>query len=137
VSRAVGSTRLSTLLFGLFGVLGLVLAAIGIYGVMTYTVQQRRHEIGIRIALGASPRDVLRTVVRRGAVLSLTGIGIGLGVALAVSGLMRKLLFGVPPRDAATFIVIAAVLAGVGILAAYIPGKRATRVDPVSVLRGD
>lgn len=137
VSRAVGTTRLSTVLFGLFGLLGLVLATIGIYGVMTYTVQQRRHEIGIRVALGASPRDVLRLVVWRGALLSLAGIAIGLVGALAASGLMRKLLFGVPPHDAATFVAIAALLAGVAVLAACVPGLRATRVDPVTVLRGE
>jgi len=137
VSRAVGTSRLSTVLFGLFGVLGLLLAAIGIYGVMTYTVQQRRHEIGIRVALGASPRDVLRLVVWRGALLSLTGIAIGLVGALAATGLMRRLLFGVPPHDALTFVVIAALLAAVGVLAACVPGLRATRVDPVTVLRGE
>lgn len=137
VARAVGSTRLSTALFGLFGILGLMLAAIGIYGVMTYTVQQRRHEIGIRVALGARPSDVLGLIVRRGAVLSLTGIVVGLAGALIASGLMRKLLFGVPPHDAPTFVVIAVLLAGVGVLAAYVPGVRATRVDPVTVLRGE
>lgn len=137
VSRATGSMRLSTTLFGLFGGLGLVLAAIGIYGLMTYTVQQRRHEIGIRIALGASPRDVVRMIVRRGTMLSLTGIVIGLIAALAASGLMRKLLFGVPPHDATTFGAIAVVLAAVGILAAWVPGVRATRVDPVTALRGE
>jgi putative ABC transport system permease protein len=137
VSRSVGTARLSTVLFGLFGTLGLVLAAIGIYGVMTYTVQQRRHEIGIRVALGASPRAVLQLVVWRGALLSFTGIGIGLLGAFAMSGLMRRLLFGVPPRDVPTFVVIAAALAAVGVLAAYVPGLRATRVDPVTVLRGE
>jgi len=137
VSRAMGTTRLSTVLFGLFGILGLVLAAIGIYGVMTYTVQQRRQEIGIRVALGASPRDVLRLVVWRGALLSLTGIAFGLVGALVASGLMRNLLFGVPPHDAPTFLAIAVVLACVGVLAAYVPGLKATRVDPVAVLRGE
>jgi putative ABC transport system permease protein len=137
VSRAVGTSRLSTVLFGLFGILGLVLAAIGIYGVMTYTVQQRRHEIGIRVALGASPRDVLGLVVRRGALLSLAGIAIGLVGALAASSLMRRLLFGVPPHDAPTFVIIAALLAGVGVVAALVPGLRATHVDPVTVLRGE
>jgi predicted permease len=136
VSRAVGTTRLSTVLFGLFGILGLVLAAIGIYGVMTYTVQQRRHEIGIRVALGASPNDVLRLVVWRGAMLSLTGIGVGLLGAVAAAGLMRKLLFGVPPHDVPTYVAIAAALAVVGVVAAYVPGLRATRIDPVAVLRG-
>ena len=136
-SRAVGTTRLSTVLFGLFGVLGLVLAAIGIYGVMTYTVQQRRHEMGIRLALGASPSAVLLLVVWRGAMLSFTGIAIGLVGAMLASGLMRTLLFGVPPRDTLTFVSIAAVLAGVGILAACVPGLRASRVDPATVLRGE
>src|SRR5439155_23479550 len=111
VSRAVGSTRLSATLFGLFGGLGLVLAAIGIYGVMSYTVQQRRHEIGVRLALGAGPRDVLAMVVRRGAALSIVGIAIGMVLALAGAGLMQKLLFGVPPHDRITFVAIAAILA--------------------------
>jgi putative ABC transport system permease protein len=136
-SRAVGTARLSAVLFGMFGVLGLLLAAIGIYGVMSYTVQQRRHEIGVRVALGASSGDVLRLVVGRGASLSLTGIAIGVAGALAASGLMQKLLFGVPPRDLPTFAIIAAVLASVGVLAACLPGLRATRVDPVTVLRGE
>ena len=137
VSRALGTSRLATTLFGLFGGLGLLLAAIGIYGVMTYTVQQRRHEIGVRLALGASPTSVLAMVVRRGAVLSLAGILIGLVAAFAASGLMRKLLFGVPPHDGVTFGAIALLLAAVGVLAAYVPGLKATRVDPVTVLRGE
>jgi putative ABC transport system permease protein len=137
VSRALGTTRLSTVLFGLFGALGLVLAAIGIYGVMSYTVQQRRHEIGVRIALGASPRSVLVMVVRRGALLSAAGIAIGLVAAVAGSGLMRKLLFGVPPHDSVTFAAIALLLAAVGVVAAYVPGLKATHVDPVTVLRGE
>jgi putative ABC transport system permease protein len=137
VSRALGSSRLATALFGLFGGLGLLLAGIGIYGVMTYTVQQRRHEIGVRLALGASPRSVLAMVVRRGAALSLIGIVIGLAAALAASGLMRKLLFGVPPHDGVTFGAIALLLAAVGVVAAYVPALAATHVDPVSVLRGE
>lgn len=137
VSQAVGTTRLSTVLFGLFGALGLLLAGIGIYGVMTYTVQQRRHEIGVRLALGAAPRTVIGMIVRRGVVLSLTGVAIGLVVALGVSGLMRKLIFGVPPHDSVTFAAMAVLLAGVGVVAAYVPGVRATRVDPLTVLRGD
>ena len=128
---------MSTALFGLFGALGLLLAAIGIYGVMSYTVQQRRHEIGVRMALGASPRTVIAMIVQRGAVLSVAGIAIGLVIALAATGLMQKLLFGVPPHDAVTFATIAVVLAAVGIVAAYVPGLRATHVDPVAVLRGE
>lgn len=137
VSRALGTTRLATALFGLFGALGLLLAGIGIYGVMTYTVQQRRHEIGVRLALGATPRSVLTMILRRAVVLSIAGIVVGLAAALAASGLMRKLLFGVPPHDSVTFAVIALLLAAVGVVAAYVPGLKATRVDPVTVLRGE
>src|SRR4029078_2586135 len=93
VTRSVGSTRLSAALFGLFGILGLLLAGIGIYGVMTYTVQQRRHEIGVRIALGASPRDVVTMVVGRAARLAALGIVIGTILTLAGSGLLKNLLF--------------------------------------------
>lgn len=137
VSEALGTSRLATTLFGSFGALGLLLAAIGIYGVMTYTVQQRRHEIGVRLALGASPGSVLGMVVRRGAALSLVGVAVGLVAALAASGLMRKLLFGVPPHDGVTFAAMALLVAAVGVVAAYVPGLRATRVDPVTVLRGE
>jgi ABC-type antimicrobial peptide transport system permease subunit len=137
VSQSLGRTRLSTTLFSLFGALGLLLAAVGIYGVMSYTVQQRRHEIGVRMALGARAADVVGAVVRRGAQLVLAGIVIGTVGGLLGARLMEKLLFGVPPGDRLTFIVIAAVLGGVGLLAAYLPARRATQVDPVSVLRGE
>jgi putative ABC transport system permease protein len=135
VAQAVASARLSTSLFVLFGGLGLLLATIGIYGVMAYTVQQRQHEIGVRVALGASPRSVIAMMVRRGVSLSFIGIAIGMVLAFSGAGLMQKLLFGVPPHDAATFVAIALILAGVGVLAAYLPARRAARVDPVSALR--
>jgi putative ABC transport system permease protein len=134
-SRAVASMRLSASLFALFGALGLLLAAIGIYGVVSYTVQQRQHEIGVRVALGASTRNVIGLVVRRGAVLALLGIAIGSVLAFAGAGLMQRLLFGIPPHDGVTFVTIAALLAGVGVLAAYLPARRAARVDPVTALR--
>lgn len=134
-ARAVASTRLAASLFALFGALGLVLAAIGIYGVMSYAVQQRRHEIGVRVALGASRRSVIGMVVRRGAFLSLLGIAIGGVLAFAGAGLMQRLLFGIPPHDAVTFATIAAVLAAAGVLAAYVPARRAARVDPITALR--
>jgi len=137
VTRSVGSTRLSAALFGLFGVLGLLLAGIGIYGVMTYTVQQRRHEIGVRLALGAGPRDVVAMVVGRAARLSAIGIAIGTALALAGSGLLKKMLFGVPAHDGMTFAGVAVILAVVGTIAAFIPGLRATHVDPVTALRGE
>jgi putative ABC transport system permease protein len=137
VTRSVGPARLSTALFGLFGALALVLAAVGIYGVMSYTVQQRRQEFGIRLALGASPRAIVAMVTRRGAALSLAGIAIGTVAALAAAGLMRNLLFGIPPHDVVTFVATVLVLSAVGVLAAYLPGRRATRVDPVSALRDE
>ena len=102
---------------------------------MSYTVEQRRHEFGIRLALGAAPRRVIGMVTRRGVTLSLIGIAIGTAAALASAGLMRNLLFGVPPHDPATFVTIALVLTAVGVLAAWIPGIRATRVNPVTALR--
>jgi ABC-type antimicrobial peptide transport system permease subunit len=121
-------------LFVLFGGLGLLLAALGIYGVMSYAVQQRQQEIGVRVALGASPWAVTGLVVRRAMWLSLTGIALGLVLAFVGAGLMRKLLFGIPPHDVATFVTIAALLASVGIAAAYVPARRAARMDPVRAL---
>jgi putative ABC transport system permease protein len=137
VSQSLGRTRLSTTLFSLFGALGLLLAAVGIYGVMSYTVQRRRHEIGVRIALGASGGDVVRMVVRRGAQLVVIGLVIGTIGGLAGGRLLENLLFGVTPGDRVTFFAIAAILGGVGLLAAYLPARKATRVDPTSVLRGE
>ena len=104
---------------------------------MSYTVRQRRHEIGVRLMLGATPRDVLSMVVKRGATLSAIGIVIGTGLAVPGAGLMHNLLFGVAPHDWTTFVAIAAILGGVGIVAAYLPGVRATHVDPVTALRGE
>jgi putative ABC transport system permease protein len=136
-AQSVGSARLSAALFGLFGILGLLLAGIGIYGVMTYTVQQRRHEIGVRLALGATPRNVVAMVVGRGAALSGIGIAIGAVLAFSGAGLLKKLLFGVPPHDTVTFAAIAVILAAVGTIAAFFPGLKATHVDPVTALRGE
>ncbi|HEX6966328.1 MAG TPA: ABC transporter permease [Gemmatimonadaceae bacterium] len=137
VSASLGSTRLSTILFGLFGGIGLVLAMIGIYGVGAYTVEQRRHEFGIRMALGARPRDVLAMVVRRGLVLTSIGIVAGVAGALALTHLMRALLFGVAPDDPVTFAWVAMLLAGIAALSSYLPARRATRIDPVSALRSE
>jgi putative ABC transport system permease protein len=136
-SRSLARTRLSTTLFSLFGALGLLLATVGIYGVMSYTMQQRRHEIGVRMALGARAGDVVRMAVQRGAQLVLLGIVIGTVGSLAGAHLMEKLLFGVTPGDRLTFAVITVVLGGAALLAAYVPARRATRIDPVTVLRGE
>ncbi len=136
VSESVGVTRLSAVLFALFGGLGLLLAAIGIYGVMSYTVQQRRHEIGVRLALGAAPRAVVALIVRRGAALSLTGIVLGFVLASLGTTAMEKLLFGVGTHDGATFIGAALLLGAVAVFACYLPGKKATRVNALTALRG-
>jgi predicted permease len=135
IAGQAAGTRSYAVLLGLFAALALVLSAVGIYGVMAYGVARRTHEVGIRMALGAQPRDVLRLVARRGLALTLAGIGIGLAAAVALTRLMSSLLFGVTPTDAVTFAAVAALLAAVALLASYLPARRATRVDPLVALR--
>ncbi|MFY9608134.1 MAG: ABC transporter permease [Blastocatellia bacterium] len=135
IDESVGERRLSLVLFGLFAVVALLLAAVGIYGVMAYGVTQRTHEIGIRMALGAQPRDVVQLLVGRGMTLAMTGVALGVGAAYGLTRLMASLLFEVSTTDPATFVVIALVLACVAWLACYIPARRATKVDPIVALR--
>jgi putative ABC transport system permease protein len=135
MSTSVAQPRLEAILLGLFGGLAMVLAAIGIYGVMSYSVTQRTSEIGIRMALGADRFSVLRMVMGQGLRLAAIGLAIGLALALAVTRVMSKVLFGVSPTDPLTFATIVVLLTLVALLACYIPARRATKVDPMVALR--
>jgi putative ABC transport system permease protein len=135
VSESVAQPRFNMVLLASFSFLALVLAAIGIYGVMSYAVSQRTHEIGIRMAMGARTGDVMKMVVRQGVGLTLAGLGVGLAAAWALTRVLSGFLFGVTPTDPLTFIGVSLVLAVVAFLATYLPARRATRVDPLNALR--
>ena len=129
--------RLQAQLTGVFAAFALLLASVGIYGVLSYAVAQRRHEIGLRMALGAERRDLVRWVVARGLRPVLGGVAVGLGVAWTLAHLIGGLLFDVRPRDPMTFGVAAATLIAVAALASWLPARRASRVDPLSALRSE
>jgi putative ABC transport system permease protein len=133
--NSVAPERLNLTLLSLFAGIALVLAIVGIYGVMSYTVTQRTHEIGIRMAIGAQPRDVFKMVLGQGMMLALIGVAAGLMGAFGLTRLMRSMLFSVAPTDPLTFASIAVLLTGVALVACYVPGRRATKVDPLAALR--
>jgi len=135
ISTTVAEPRFHTLLLGTFAGLALVLALVGIYGVMSYTVIQRTHEIGIRIALGAARTEILRLVLQQGLVFAGFGLAIGLGLSLFLTHLLRSLVFEVQPNDALTLVIASVVVTGMTLLAAFLPARRATKVDPMVALR--
>ncbi len=135
VSESLARQRFSMLLLGLFAGLAVALAITGTYGVISYLVNQGTREIGIRIALGATPRSILNLIVSRGMLIGLLGVGTGLVGAFALTRLMRSLLFGIGATDPVTFVAIAALLVGITLLATYVPARRAARIDPVVSLR--
>jgi putative ABC transport system permease protein len=134
-ANSVGGQRFNTLLLSIFAGLALLMAVIGVFGVINYSVAQRTHEIGIRVALGAQRKDILRLVVGEGLILSLAGVAIGLGGAFALTRLIEELLFGVSPTDPVTFSLVAILLTSVAVLASYVPARRAMKVDPMVALR--
>jgi putative ABC transport system permease protein len=137
VGDTVAQPRLNATLLGAFAALALLLAAVGIYGVIAYSVTQRRQEIGVRVALGAQPGDVFRLVVRQGAALAAAGLGIGLVASWLLTPVLRSWLYEIEPSDPGTFVGVAIVLGTIALLATAIPARRATKVDPVLAMRAE
>ena len=135
VRISTGQQRFNMLLMTVFGCAALLLAAIGVYGLMAYSVEQRRQEIGIRLALGAEAGQVKKMVVWQGMRLALAGVAIGAGAALGLMQLLASLLFGVKPRDPMVFAIVPIVLSAVALLAVWLPASRASKVDPLESLR--
>jgi putative ABC transport system permease protein len=137
ISDSVASQRFSMILLVVFAVLALLLAAVGIYGVISYVVGQRGHEIGIRMALGAQRQDILRLILSRGGKLAGFGVALGLAAALGLTRLMTSLLYGVAANDPLTFAGVALLLTLVALAAAYVPARRAAKVAPMVALRDE
>ena len=135
INRSLKDRRFNMVLLAVFASCALTLAAIGIYGIVAYSVTRRTHEIGVRVALGAQRIDILRMVFRQGMTMTLIGTGAGLAAALAGTRVMSSLLFGVSAADPVTFVVIPILLLAVAAWACYMPARRATRVDPIVALR--
>ncbi len=135
IAGSLAARRLAMILLGIFAALALVLSCVGIYGVISYVVGQRTHEIGVRMALGAQRRDVMRLVLGEGAKMALVGVAASIAAALGLTHLMANELFGVTAQDPLTFAAVAVVLTLVALLACYLPARRAVRVDPMVALR--
>jgi putative ABC transport system permease protein len=137
ITGANARPRFTLVLLATFAAVALVLAAVGIYGVISYAVSRRTHEIGVRVALGASPSAVVRLVVAQGMRVVTVGVVIGLAGALLASRLMTQLVYGVRVTDPMTYVGVAALLGAVALVASYIPARRATRIDPLAAMRTD
>ena len=137
VAASVAQPRFRTLLLGLFAVSATLIATCGLYGLMAYAVTQRRREIGVRMALGAGRRDLLRLVLARALRIVITGLTVGLAGAVVVTRVLQTFLFGVTPTDPITFTIVTLLLMAVGLMAAWLPARRATRIDPCAALRAE
>jgi putative ABC transport system permease protein len=135
ISDSIVGIAYVAVMMGVLGIIALVLASVGVYGVMSYAVSERTNEIGIRMAMGATANDIQRMVLGKGTLLTLIGMGIGLPAAFALANALSSLLFGVKAADPIAFIAIPLVLAAVATLASYLPARRAVRVDPITALR--
>ena len=137
VARSIARQRMAMILLSVFSALALVLAAIGVYGVIAYLAAQRTREIGVRIALGATRSDVLRLVLGQGMRIALAGVGAGIVAALWMTRLLAKMIYGVGATDPLTFACVACLLTAVALLACYVPARRAMRIDPMAALRSE
>jgi len=135
LANSTAEPRFQTALVGSFAVLGFILASIGVYGVISYSVVQQTHQLGVRMALGAQRGDILHMILREGMLLAITGIAVGIGGALALTRVLRSMLFEIELTDPATFVGVAIFLMVAALAACYIPARRATRVDPMAALR--
>jgi ABC-type antimicrobial peptide transport system permease subunit len=137
VAGGFSSNRSAAVIAGFFGALALLIASVGLYGVVAGSVVERTREIGVRVALGSTPGDVLLLVMREGARLSAIGVGIGLLAAVGVARAMESLLYGLSPNDPVTFLLVPVMLCVVVLLASYLPARRAVRLDPIAALRSE